>query len=73
MKTKTFHATNMGRFAPTYLADGNGYITIHDSTRYQQAKDQELAEWRRSSVPAIRAAAIVELAEREIQRWRAGR
>lgn len=73
MKTKTFHATNMGRFAPTYLADNNGYITIHDSTRYQQAKDQELAEWRRSSVPAIRAAAIVELAEREIQRWRAGR
>ena len=73
MRTKTFHATNMGRFAPTYLADNNGYITIHDSTRYQQAKDQELAEWRRSSVPAIRAAAIVELAEREIQRWRAGR
>ena len=73
MKTRTFHATNMGRFAPTYLADNNGYITIHDSTRYQQAKDQELAEWRRSSVPAIRAAAIVELAEREIQRWRAGR
>jgi hypothetical protein len=73
MKTKTFHATNMGRFAPTYLADNNGYITIHDSTRYQQAKDQELAEWRRSSVPAIRAAAIVELAEREIQRWRSGR
>jgi len=73
MKTKTFHVTNMGRFGPTYLADNDGYITVHDSTRYEQAGDQQLAEWRRSSVPSVRAAAIVELAQREIQRWRAGR
>lgn len=70
MKTKSFHASNMGRFAPTYLADQDGYITVHDSDRYEKATVAELSAWRRSTVGEIRAAAIVELAAREIQRWR---
>lgn len=70
MKTKSFHASNMGRFAPTYLADQDGYITVHDSDRYERADAGQLGVWRKSRIRAIKAAAIVELASREIQRWR---
>ena len=72
LKTRSFHASNMGSFSPTYLADQDGYITIHDSPRYKKASEAQLAEWRKSRAWVIKAAAIVELAEREIQRWRDG-
>lgn len=70
MKTKTYHVMNLGCFAPVGLADAEGYVTYHDSPRYAKASEAKLREWEGSRVAAVRAAAVTEIAERDLQRWR---
>ena len=70
MKTKTYHISNMGKFAPTGCADSTGYVTYHDSQRYRKATDEQLAEWSESRVKSVRNAAKTEVAERALSEWR---
>lgn len=70
MKTKRFHGNNLGQFQPRGLADTEGYITIHDSPVYGEASESELNEFANSRSALVRAAALVELAERAIREWR---
>ena len=70
MKTKTYHHTNLGSFAPRELADNAGYIRYHDSPRYSSASDKQLEEWAGSFIKPVRAAAITEQCERRLEDWR---
>lgn len=70
MKTKSYHISNFGRFAPTSAADVNGYVTYHDSDRYAKASDDKLAEWAESRTKAVRNAALTEQAQRNLRQWR---
>lgn len=72
MKTKSYHISNLGSYAPSQIADSNGYVTYHDSERYSKATDEQLAEWAESRVKAVRNAAITEQAERELSKWQKG-
>lgn len=70
MRTKTYHISNLGSFAPGGLADSSGFVTYHDSERYGKATDAQLEEWSESSRAAVRAAALTEQAERRLEQWR---
>lgn len=70
MKTKSYHISNLGSYAPSHIADNNGYVTYHDSIRYGKASDEQLAEWAESRNKAVRNAAITEQAERDLEEWR---
>ena len=70
MRTKTYHHSNLGSFAPRELADNAGYIRYHDSPRYSSASYEQLAKWAESPTRAVRAAAITEQCERRLEDWR---
>jgi len=70
MKTKTYHITNLGSFAPRGIAGQDGYVICHDSKRYSNANESQLATWRESRSKAVRNAALTEIAERSLQVWR---
>ncbi len=73
MNTTKYHASNLGRYAPSEYADVEGYITIHDSPRYGRMTEAELAAMLASAgLRAVRAAAATELAERALGRWQRG-
>lgn len=61
----------MGVFAPTHLADGLGFITVHDSDRYDKALHVQLCQWEKSASRLVRNAATVELAARAADNWMA--
>jgi hypothetical protein len=65
MKTLSYHASSFGSFAI-----GTGFITIHDSPRYRSASDDQLREWTRARLKAVRMAAQTELAQRKVSAWR---
>ena len=69
MKTKKCHVSNFGCYAPTG-ADFAGYLTYHDSPRYIDAPPDQLEAWTRSPLGAVRAAARIEIAERQLANWR---
>jgi hypothetical protein len=71
MKTKTYHITNFGSFAPSGVDAVDGYVTIHDSARYAEASEEELGAWENSKLSAVRHAALTERAQRLLDRWRA--
>lgn len=71
MKTKSFHASNMGSFGGCLPTDSQGYVTIHDSPRYARATDDQLAEWTESKMKAVCAAALTEQANRNLRDWMA--
>lgn len=70
MKTKKYHQSNLGSYAPTQVADSYGYITYHDSPRYAKASAEQLGEWASSRISVVRSAAITEQCERELAKWR---
>jgi hypothetical protein len=72
MKTRSYHISNLGSYAPYHIADNNGYVTYHDSDRYVTASDEQLAEWAESRTKAVRNAAITEQAERKLGEWQKG-
>jgi hypothetical protein len=69
MKTKTYHANNLGSFAPPGIADDQGYIRYHVSARYSCATDEQLSAWTHSRIMAVRNAAITEQCERRLAEW----
>jgi hypothetical protein len=69
MKTRSYHISNLGSYAPSHIADNNGYVTYHDSDRYGKATDEQLEEWAESRTTAVRNAAITEQAERKLAEW----
>ena len=71
MKTRTFHVSNLGSFGASVPTDRDGYVTYHDSKRYEKASNAKLVEWTESRCKTVRAAAWTELAERGISAWRA--
>ena len=72
MKTITFHKSSLGKFASHRIADEEGFITIHDSSRYAMAAVAELTAWETSRFAPIRNAAMVEMAARKLSAWREG-
>ena len=70
MKTKTYHVSNFGSFAPANVDAVDGYVTIHDSDRYKEASEEELGAWENSRLPAVKHAALTERAQRLLDRWR---
>lgn len=70
MKTRTYHISNFGSFAPAGVECVDGYVTIHESIRYSTATVPQLHEWSTSRLPAVRDAALTELANRAVQQWR---
>lgn len=70
MKTTTYHISNFGNMAPSGVDCVDGYVTIHESTRYSAATVQQLHTWTTSRLPAVRDAALTELANRNVQQWR---
>lgn len=72
MKTKSYHISNLGSFAPSSANVENGYVTYHDSPRYGKASDEQLEEWAGSRTKAVRNAAVTEQAERALAKWQKG-
>ena len=71
MKTKSYHISNLGSYAPrAAVADPEGYVTYHDSARYAEASDEQLDAWAESRNAAVRNAALTEQAERRLKQWR---
>ena len=71
MKTRSFHISNFGSFAPAVTTDTEGYVTIHDSPRYGAASDEQLESWSSNGrTEAVRNAAATEIAERRLNEWR---
>ena len=70
MKTRTYHISNFGSFAPAGVDCVDGYVTIHESTRYSTATVEQLNTWTTSRFSAVRDAALTELADRAIEDWR---
>lgn len=69
MKTKSYHKSNLGSFAPS-ISTNDGYITYHDSPRYAKASEEQLEEWAGARIAAVRNAALTEQAERALGEWR---
>ena len=70
MKTKSFHKSNLGSFCPPSF-NRVDYVVYHDSPRYAKAGLEQLEHWAGSSnIKAVRNAALTELAERELAKWR---
>ena len=72
MQTKTYHISNLGSYGAGIPTDHHGYVTIHDSPRYAEADDAQLSEWAESRTRTVRAAALTEMAERSLSKWRRG-
>lgn len=71
MKTKSYHHTDLGSYAPSGATrDSQGYIVYHDSPRYSRATEEQLRQW---SETGVRNAALTEQAERSLAQWRAGK
>jgi hypothetical protein len=70
MKKTSIHSTQFGKFAAGLVADSQGFVEIHDSSRYAAATDETLHDWCESRSTAVRNAARAELAQRQIQQWR---
>jgi hypothetical protein len=70
MKIKRYHISNLGSFAPSHLANNDGYVAYHASGRYNSAMEAQLDIWADSRVRAVRNAAITEQAERKLEQWR---
>lgn len=71
MKTRLYHLTRLGGFAPLGCAGADGYIRMHDSPRYSVATNEQLEFWRDNSKSRlVRAAAETERAKRQLQAWR---
>jgi hypothetical protein len=72
--TLRFHKSNLGMFAPAGLADAEGYITVDDSWVYREMTNADLHRIASLSCERcdslVRAAALVELAERDLEEWR---
>ncbi len=69
MTTATYHVSNLGSYAPSGIADNNGYVTYHKSPRYGRATEAQLDGWACSRIAAVRNAAITEQAERRLAEW----
>lgn len=69
MKTKSYHISNLGSFAPSAATTEDGYVTYHDSPRYGEATDEKLNEWAKSRTKTVRNAAVTEIAERALSVW----
>lgn len=59
----------MGSYGAYLPTDNQGYVTIHDSPRYADATEEQLAEWVESRTKAVKAAALTEQAERGLKDW----
>jgi len=71
MKTKSYHHTALGSYAPSAATrDSQGYITYHSSPRYGKATAEQLDEWSRSRIAAVKNAAETEIANRALAAWR---
>jgi hypothetical protein len=70
MKTKTYHISTMGNYAPRGCAGTDGYVIYHDSPRYRAATEEQLAKWGVSKTKAVRNAALTEICNRALQVWR---
>ena len=68
MKTKSYHVSNFGKFAPA-ISSNDGYVVYHDSPRYGAATDEQLEAWTESRNKAVRNAALTEQAERRLGEW----
>lgn len=63
MKTARTHITNFGSFLPAFRHDFQGYITYHDSPKYNAMTKDELRQtMSEHRLSACRAAAAVALA-----------
>lgn len=70
MKTKSYHYTMLGSYAPSAATrDSQGYITYHASPRYAVATEKQLEEWSQSRNTAVRNAALTAIAERALKIW----
>lgn len=69
MKKQSYHISNLGSYAPSHIADKDGYVSYHDSPRYSAATDAQLEEWAGDSRKLVRNAAITEQAERRLAAW----
>jgi len=69
MNTKRFHKSNLGSFGGCLPVDFFGYVTVHDSPRYETASEAQLDEWSASRFAAIRTAVTVERACRALGKW----
>ena len=58
MKTRTYHISNFGSFAPSGVDCVNGYVTIHYSDRYSSATVEQLNTWTTSRLSAVRGALL---------------
>jgi len=72
MKTKSYHISNFGSFAPAGATARDGYVTYHDSDRYGSATEAQLDAWSESRNVAVRNAALTEKAERRLAKWQKG-
>jgi len=70
MKTRTYHISTLGRFAPRGCAGQDGYVIYHDSPRYKTATVDRLLFWVESKAKPVRNAAKTEIAERALNIWR---
>ena len=71
MKTKKYHQSNLGSYAPAGASrDSQGYITYHESPRYSSASREQLDAWADSRTAVVRNAALTEIAERALEEWR---
>jgi len=71
MKTKSYHHSNLGSYAPSGATrDSQGYITYHVSPRYASASQEQLDTWSEGKNTAVRNAALTEIAERALKIWR---
>jgi len=71
MKTKSYHKSNLGSFAPS-ISTNDGYIVYHDSPRYGKASEEQLEAWAESRIKAVSNAALTEQAERALSQWQKG-
>lgn len=73
MKTKRFHISNLGKFSGGLHTDSNGYVTVHDSPRYEQAREDQLRTWVDTGrTLTIRNAAQSEINQRSLDLWQKG-
>jgi len=72
MKTKSYHISNFGSFAPAGATERDGYVAYHDSDRYGKATGAQLDTWSESRNTAVRNAALTEQAERRLAKWQKG-
>lgn len=73
MATRQFHISNMGAYSNGLVANHGGYVTVHDSPRYDTATEEQLRNWAESGrTLAVRNAAQTELNNRALATWQKG-